>query len=84
MNEGIKMFLCGFGTGIIIAIICLCGCYIYSRTVRKSSADSNRVGDIEQKQSEICTGLAENEQRTAELIQKAKDILDTGKRTNVS
>lgn len=82
MNESIKLFFLGYMSGLFTALICAGGCYLYGRRVRKSSADTGEIRGIEQQQSDACGKLTENERTAAELIQKAKDILNNGKYTN--
>lgn len=80
----LKSFVVGYITGIISALLCACGCYIYRRAVRRTSADVGTIAGAEQRQSKYCDQLATNERTASELIQKAKDILDSGKHTNNS
>ena len=82
MNAYIKMFIIGYLFGIVTAIACLIGCYIYRCRIRKSSADIGEIRSIEQRQSDTCGKLAGNERTAAELIQKAKNILNSGKYIN--
>lgn len=78
----LKSFVVGYVTGIISALLCACGCYIYRRAIRRTSADVGTIAGTEQRQSSDCERLNSNERTAAELIQKAKDILDSGKHTN--
>lgn len=82
MNVYIKMFIVGYLSGIITTLASLTGCYIYRCRIRKSSADTGGIGETEQRQSDTCGKLAENERTAAELIQKAKNILNNGKYIN--
>lgn len=81
MNEGIKLFVIGFGFGILASLLCVCGCYLYTRSVRRTNGYGGSVGETEQRRSEDNQRLEDNNGAAAALIQKAKDILDSGKRT---
>lgn len=82
MNAYIKMFIIGYLSGIVTTTACFVGCYIYRCRIRKSSADPGEIRNTEQRQSDTCGKLAENERTAAELIQKAKNILNSGKYIN--
>lgn len=82
MNAHIKMFVIGYLFGVITTITCFIGCYIYRRRIRKSSANPGEIRSTERRQSDACGKLAENERTAAELIQKAKNILNSGKHIN--
>ena len=77
-----KSFIIGYVSGIISTLLCICGCYIYKRAVRRTSADSESIAATEQRQSDVCKRLDSNERTASKLIQKAKDILDSGKHTS--
>lgn len=77
-----KSFIIGYVSGIISTLLCICGCYIYRRAVRRTSADSESIAATEQRQSDVCKRLDSNERTASKLIQKAKDILDSGKHTS--
>lgn len=79
MNESIKMFFLGFMSGSFAAIICFCGCHIYLRATQRASGDSLSSGIAEQGRPEGNTRLEDNNEEAADLIQKAKNILDNGK-----
>ena len=77
-----KSFIIGYVSGIISTLLCICGCYIYRRAVRRTSADGESITATEQRQSDVCKRLDSNERTASKLIQKAKDILDSGKHTS--
>lgn len=94
MNE-IKIFFMGFVIGCIITALIICGCYLYRRAVRGikpndrcSSTGTDREEELRGRLEEAGTsiqddfrGLDGSYARSAELIQKARNILDNGKHT---
>lgn len=79
MYEGFKLFFIGYISGAITTSIIICGCYFYRRSVQRTVPDGGTVGTTEQRQREVNQRLEGNIRTATELIQKAKNILDSGK-----
>lgn len=75
----LKYFVVGYCAGIVSSLLCVLGCYIYKRTVRRTVSDNGPTSGIERAQSDTCEQLSRNERTAQELIQNAKNVLAAGK-----
>lgn len=87
--DAIKIFVCGFGTGILFSTF-LCLCYLFSkrlsgaegntRTVanlnREAADENRRITSLEQRETGILDEAERDNREAREIIKKAKDILD--------
>lgn len=95
MNE-FKAFITGIIIGLFAIVVWLFGRYFYRRSVRGTQSNSRsstegtgKAEEVRGRLEETSTnvqddfrGLDESHARATELLQKANNILDSGKRSN--
>lgn len=87
--DAIKIFVCGFGTGILFSTF-LCICYLFSKRLsgakgnirtadnlnREAANENRRITGLEQREADILDEAERDNREAGEILKKAKDILD--------
>lgn len=87
--DAIKIFVCGFGTGILFSTF-LCVCYFFGKRLpgadinngtaddlnREAADENRRITDLEQRETGILEEAERDNREASELLKRAKDILN--------
>ena len=87
--DAIKIFVCGFGTGILFSTF-LCICYLFSKRLsgaegnirtadnlnREAANENRRITGLEQRETSILEEAERDNRETIDLLKRAKDILN--------